>query len=341
MGRASWWPTAGAGGSRRRWRRRRTNSGSSTKPARSPCAPPSHTPASSALRTRVARGARPLTCAALPPTPASRPLPKVLQLADWVWGQFYDGATLKPAERGRLASKLLRHHNQVHTAPRAGPCQRVRRGASVAVSADDAADGAACPRAGRRRAGDVAHPQGLPQVVPGAARALLPACSLCCAGGTAPAPARRVPIVHADERPLHTDGSLRHVRARAVRRCSKRTGEAPRQPGFCAVATRCIDASPRSHVDTPAQQMAPNSPAERAAPEGAPSAPSLEDCTPLKTPLHPPPRAAPLTLSTSNMQSPQPKVLTPPASPAEPTPLVTKSPQVRDRDQESKIWDRT
>ena len=36
----------------------------------------------------------------------------MLKLADWVWAQFYPGATLKPAERGRLASKLLRHHKQ-------------------------------------------------------------------------------------------------------------------------------------------------------------------------------------------------------------------------------------
>ena len=44
------------------------------------------------------------------------PLPQVLKLADWVWGQFTgtnsDGACLTPAERGRLASRLLRHHCQ-------------------------------------------------------------------------------------------------------------------------------------------------------------------------------------------------------------------------------------
>ena len=45
---------------------------------------------------------------------AASPLPQVLKLADWVWAQFYQGSALKPAERGRLASKLLRHHSQVY-----------------------------------------------------------------------------------------------------------------------------------------------------------------------------------------------------------------------------------
>ena len=44
--------------------------------------------------------------------PRNRQLQQVLKLADWTWAQFYEGATLKPAERGRLASKLLRHHDQ-------------------------------------------------------------------------------------------------------------------------------------------------------------------------------------------------------------------------------------
>ena len=43
---------------------------------------------------------------------AGRQLQQVLKLADWIWGQFYAGDTLKASERGRLASKLLRHHRQ-------------------------------------------------------------------------------------------------------------------------------------------------------------------------------------------------------------------------------------
>jgi len=44
------------------------------------------------------------------------PLPQVLRLVDWVWEQFTgtnsDGACLTPAERGRLAGRMLRNHRQ-------------------------------------------------------------------------------------------------------------------------------------------------------------------------------------------------------------------------------------